>query len=259
VFIAGNTSSGLIAVLLGVMLSGHQLPRLLNHPYSFYEKLLGFKASAGGRLALVTHISPLTGEVYPLRHGLETVLVVDAAQSLGTLFQTELVDSAAVFIGPLHKHWNLVPGMGIVGVDFGAVGDAGEGLRTTLEVLEHGTTNLGVLKECVQRLEGMQDKPAVNRARIMVGSELQSAAAELGLTVLTPAGVQAHIVSFTTQDGSFVGNRIDADRIGARIFAKDNVLRISMHSDVHGVRSPEAYETFVAAALQSAGAESPRR
>lgn len=248
-FIAGNTSSGLLAVWLGVMLSGHRLPRVLNRPYLFYEKLLGFQTAGGGRLAFATHISPLTGEVHALRPGPETVLLVDAAQSLGTLFQAELVNSAAVFIGPLHKHWNLVPGLGVVGVDFDRVGDAGEGLRTALEVLEHGTTNLGVLRACVRRLEEMQGEPAVNRVRIMVGGELQSAAAGLGLTVLTPAGAQAHIASFTTRSGCPVGDVIDADRIGARVFTRENVLRISLHSDVHGLRSPEDYEAFVAAAL----------
>lgn len=256
-FLAGNTSSGLVAALLGVMLRGHRLPQLLNRPYPPYEKVLGFTAAAGGRFAFVTHISPLTGEVRALRSGPEAALVVDAAQSLGTLFQAEVVNSAAVFVGPLHKHWNLVPGLGIVGVDFDAVGDAGEGLRTALEVLEHGTTNLSVLQACVRRLAEMGGGPAVNRARIAVGSQLQSAADELGLRVLTPAGVQAHIASFTTRDGSAVENVIDADRIGARVFARDNILRISLHSDVHGVGSPEDYEVFVAAALRHAAG--PRR
>lgn len=254
-FLVGNTSGGLIAVLLGALLGGGGFPRLLNRPYSFYEKLLGYPAglSGEGRLVFCTHISPLTGEVVDLRAWRDSILIVDAAQSLGTVFQSDLVSMSAVFIGPFHKHLNLVPGLGVVGVDFAAVEGVGEGLRTTLEVMEHGTTNLGILEACVRRLEERGGELSVNKVRIHIGPQLQSAAAEVGLRVITPAGIQAHIASFTSREDLPVNQVVDASCIGARVFDRENMLRISLHSDVHGAMSPEEYEAFVVAALRVAG------
>ncbi len=254
-FLSGNTSSGLLAVCLAAARAQMAPLGLANRPYPPYEKLLGYPDSlAENRAACVcTHICPLTGEVFDLRARHDALLIVDAAQSLGTVFQPVLVDAAPIFVGPLHKHLNLAPGLGVVGVDFNAL-DApfGGALRTVLEVMGHGAVYMGVLEECVRRLEERQGQTRCNQVRILIGQQLHAVAEGLGLRLLTPSGVQAHIASFTSVDGRPVGERLDVARIGARIFKQENVFRISLHSDVHGVRSPEDYEAFVAAALTRA-------
>ena len=254
-FLSGNTSNGLIGVCLAVARAGLSPPGLANRPYSPYEKLLGCPdlLETDRPLQVCTHICPLTGEVFDLRARGASLLIVDAAQSLGTCFQEELVETAPIFIAPLHKHLNLVPGIGVVGVDFDAA-DAmlGSSLRTVLEVMEHGAVHLGVLEECVQRLDERQGRTTLNQVRIRVGERLISAANPIGLRVLTPPGTQAHIASFTTVNGSPVTERLDASRVGARIFKQENIFRISLHSDVHGIRSPADYESIVAEALTRA-------
>jgi len=254
-FLSGNTSTGLIAVWLAASRAGMAPLGLVNRPYPPYEKLLGYPdlLEADRPARICTHICPLTGEVFDLRACGDRLLIVDAAQSLGTLFQQELIEAAPIFVGPLHKHLNLVPGLGVVGVDFDALNKAfGTSLRTVLEVMEHGAVYLGVLEECVRRLNERQGPVPLNEVRIHVGTRLRTTAANLALRVLTPSGTQAHITSFTTGDGRPVGELLDATRIGARIFKGENVFRISLHSDVHGVRSPEDYELFVAEALTRA-------
>jgi len=254
-FLSGNTSNGLIAVCLAAARAGLSPPGLVNRPYPPYEMLLGYPdlLEADRPLRVCTHICPLTGEVFDLRARGDSLLIVDAAQSLGTCFQQELVETAPVFVAPLHKHLNLVPGLGVVGVDFGAVdASLGTSLRTVLEVMEHGAVYLGVLEACVRRLDEREGQTPLNQVRIQVGERLISAADHFGLRVLTPPGTQAHIASFTTSNDCPVGERLDATRIGARIFKRENIFRISLNSDVHGVRSPEDYESFVTEALNRA-------
>ncbi len=254
-FLSGNTSAGLIAVCLAASRAGMAPPGLVNRPYPPYEALLGYPdlLKADQPMSICTHICPLTGEVLDLRNCGDSILVVDAAQSLGTLFQQEFVETAAIFVGPLHKHLNLVPGLGVVGVDFDAVdSNLGAALRTVLEVMQHGAVNLGVLERCVQRLNDWHGPSPINETRIHIGEHLRTVASGLGLRLLTPPGTQAHIASFTSIDGCPVGKLLDDARIGARIFERENIFRISLHSDVHGVRSPEEYEIFVADALSRA-------
>jgi len=254
-FLSGNTSNGLIAVCLAAARAGLSPPGLINRPYPPYEKLLGYPGllEADRPLQVCTHICPLTGEVVDLRAHGDALLIVDAAQSLGTCFQQELVETAPVFVAPLHKHVNLVPGLGVVGVDFDALEiEFGSSLRTVLEVMEHGAVYMGVLEECARRLDERQDAASLNQVRIQVGERLTSTASQIGLRVLTPTGIQAHIASFTTVNDAPVGDLLDAARIGARIFKQQNIFRISLHSDVHGVRSPEDYESFVVEALTHA-------
>ena len=254
-FLSGNTSNGLIAVCLAAARAGLSPPGLINRPYPPYEKLLGYPGllQADRPLQVCTHICPLTGEVVDLRAHGDALLIVDAAQSLGTCFQQELVETAPVFVAPLHKHVNLVPGLGVVGVDFDALEiEFGSSLRTVLEVMEHGAVYMGVLEECARRLDERQDAASLNQVRIQVGERLTSTASQIGLRVLTPTGIQAHIASFTTVNDAPVGDLLDAARIGARIFKQQNIFRISLHSDVHGVRSPEDYESFVVEALTHA-------
>ncbi len=254
-FLTTNTSQGLLAICLAASRARMSPLRLLNRPYPQYETLLGYPGTlaANQAISLCTHICPLTGEVFDLRSCVESLLIVDAAQSLGTVFQQELVDTAPVFIGPLHKHMNLVPGLGLVAVDIEGV-DAvfAAALRTVLEVMEHGTMNLGLLEECDQRLDERQGHLSLNRVRIHVGELLRSTARRLGMRLLTPSGTQAHIASFTTIDGCPVDALLDPERVGARVFTRNNIFRISLNSDVHGVRSPEEYEEFVAATLSRA-------
>ena len=254
-FLSSNTSNGLIAVCLAAARAGLSPPGLVNQPYPPYEKLLGYPGllQADRPLQVCTHICPLTGEVFDLRAHSDALLIVDAAQSLGTCFQQELVETAPVFVAPLHKHVNLVPGLGVVGVDFDALEiEFGSSLRTVLEVMEHGAVYMGVLEECARRLDERQDAASLNQVRIQVGERLTSTASQIGLRVLTPTGIQAHIASFTTVNDAPVGDLLDAARIGARIFKQQNIFRISLHSDVHGVRSPEDYESFVVEALTHA-------
>ncbi len=197
-----------------------------------------------------THISPVTGEIFDLQRWSTETLIVDGAQSIGTCFQGQLLRSAAIFLAPLHKHLNLGVGLGIVGVDFRRIAEHfHEDLETVLHVMKRGALNLPALETSVAQLE--RKGPAINTARINVGRNLEVAAHRLGLSVVTPTGVQGHMVCFTGLGGRPIEEIFDSGRIAARILKKENILRISFHSDFHGALSPDEYEQLAISCLES--------
>lgn len=246
-FLTGNTSTGIVGILLGLFAAGRHLKCLLGCPYVPYTVLLEYllaNNSGNSSVVYATHICPLTGTFVDIKHHTNEILLVDAAQSLGTIFNNILFAEADIFAAPLHKHLGIAAGLGIVGVNESRIdSDVSAVVIETIEMMQHGTMHLSLLQKTLERLQQLDGKPLLNSARVRVSSRLVNYAISVGLRVLTPFGIQAHSVCFTASEPHrLIENLIDVGYSGGKLFKTENVLRLSFHSVIDGDLCPEEFE-----------------
>jgi hypothetical protein len=260
-YLTGNTTDGLIATMAFLSCQGLLPLRLSPGIYPEYarriERLLGESEGASGvcRSRLLTHLCPVTGRTYPLpRPAARPFLVVDAAQSFATGLQVELFERAPVFLAPVHKHLGLTIGLGLVAVRFDLVPRRlREALDNVLRLLEHGAVSLELLEKAIHAARAALDHGrGFNSARIQVGRRLQTSARALGLKIITPPGVQRHIVALRADRGRSIQDLLDLSRFPGKYFEDLEIVRLSFHSDELPGATPEQLEDLAATSLVEA-------
>jgi hypothetical protein len=252
-FLVQNTTQALLILLSWCGGRGFLPVGFVGVPHKYYGRYLTRAGLAirgekdEPRALLVTHLSPLTGEIASLPEFSPTLpIIVDAAQTLGTVLQDVLFQRAVLFAAPLHKHLGIATGLGILGVDMKRLGEpfASE-VCALAECAAYGLVDRRLLQEACASLSACGISLPLNTITISVGDRLALLADRLGCDLLTPSGLQGHTVSFQCRDEAAVAraSRI-ATNVG-RYFAKGSILRISLHSaEVGGLSPAEAEEAI---------------
>lgn len=203
------------------------------------------------QVLFVTHVDPITGEIYELPTPAPAqLLLIDAAQSLGSAIQDELNSRSTIFIGPCHKHLGLTPGLGIIGIEWGRVPvQFHEALHHYLALVEHGTMDLVMLRRVHAALQSTT-QPRVNQMRLHIGERLCNAVRQMGAEVITPRGPQLHIFAIRGKNES-IPNIFDLQTLGGKYFPEYDVLRFSLHSTEWPLHA-ETYEDAILSELRRA-------
>lgn len=234
-----NTTLGLFVVLLFAVARDWVPVGLYGGTYEPYNgwlrRVLGPKLVQSNQphlAALMTHVCPTTGAIHDLRAAdPRAARIVDAAQSLGTALNRDLFESSSAFAAPLHKNLGVATGLGLLGVNWRSIPPAHhEALREHLRLAEHGTMSRSELEHAVQTTELLTTEDLTNEVRIEIDPRITSVADKLNLEVLTPRGLQAHIVSFTGKSTRKVTDELDVTTLGGKYEERTDILRLSFHS-----------------------------
>jgi hypothetical protein len=223
-YLVHNTTSGLLAVLFAAGALGRTV-RTCGPDDQHYPAYAGILPRGGGPEAewqLRTHVSPLAGTVDDLAG--DGVLIVDAAQSLGTALTSAALSRGDVVLAPLHKHLGLAVGLGLALVRNGR--PELEHVHRVLGVAESGAQSLDLLRTADRALQEAEGR-IFNRAVIDVADGLRAWCAQHGMRLLN----RGHGVPFacvTTADGSPVTERLAPS--GWRHFRTENIARFAFHS-----------------------------
>ena len=229
IFLTNNTTSGLIGLLLAMQSKEKLRYNKENGFFFLYQEILNnYNDSINARFQLITHICPQTGKHLLIDYGQN--LIVDAAQSLGTPFQSELL-STAIFFGPLHKNMGITVGLGLVAVNFDLLPiDIASPIETVFNTLEKGIVNIDVLKIAVKKIYSTTENERYNYARIDVTDSLVEIAGNYGLEVLTPKDSTSHIISFGSLTKIPIRQTFNIDKMNGKYFNALDILRFSFYS-----------------------------
>lgn len=222
-YLLSNTTHGLVTVVAGLASDGILLDAS-SSPYSGYVSLVPIpQAATSGSTRLVTHIDPVSGAVADLSSRMQRPMVLDAAQSFGTIGHHAEVSRADIFICPLHKHVGIAPGLGLLGLkpDLFA-----PGLRAYAASAERGAAFLPLLQQALDQIE-RHNGNLINTLVFNVDEAFRSAIEGLGITLLTP---DARDLPFVCLRGPMLGMHFDeflTHGLSARQFDAENVVRIS--------------------------------
>ncbi len=258
-FLTQNTTQGLILVLAWCGGRGLIPLGFSGTPYKYYSRFLQQAGLAvteslqNPRALLVTHMSPLSGAITPLpEYSPSLPIIVDAAQTLGTFYQSEVFKHAAIFVGPLHKHIGLASGLGILGVSMRWLGEShGNEVCALAECAGCGLTDARLLEEAWQRLRNDDGFEYINNIRIFVGDRLSKLAERLDCELITPMGLQGHTVSLRSKNKEASLRLLCVAKIIGRWFSRESILRISLHSWATGDLSPSEAEEFICAQIET--------
>ncbi len=255
-YLTTNTTSGLLTLGAFAGAAGLLPMELSTGAYPSYAEELRFlfDDSPDCRSRLLTHLSPVTGRTHDLQPvSPSTFVIVDAAQSFATSLQDELFEGAPLFVAPAHKHLGLIFGLGFVGVrDDLVTAELRDPLHRMLAVMEEGAMNLQLLQSALDRAKDTSSGGLRhNSARIHVGERLKRVADSLGLEVLTPAGLQRHIVSLRASDGGSLAGILDLEHFPGKHFKAHGIVRLSFHSDDVSGANPAELEELTASILLS--------
>lgn len=190
IYLLANSTHCLLTVLHGLAIQG----RALTIGAGSYRPYRSLSSSSGTQhFPLITHISPDSGNVASMR---ETSVVLDAAQSAGTVCYHAAAFSADVVFFPLHKHLALQIGVGVLCVSGRHEYDA---LRETALISESGTASDLVLKPLQQRLS--TQSLMFNIAMFSLTSEFAEEFIVLGFVPVTPMYSRTPFLVFKTTYG----------------------------------------------------------
>lgn len=137
-----------------------------------------------------THLSPITGEAVNLSTMHRDLLIVDAAQTFGTVLHDELISAADIFIAPLHKHIATHIGCGIIAVKKNNV--LYKQLEEILLTLESGTRSYNELTNIKSKLINREAR--YNNALIKINDEVVSILKLNGIELISTN--DSHMVCF---------------------------------------------------------------
>jgi hypothetical protein len=221
-YLLHNTTSALMTVGFAAARAGRSITLAgpAEQHYPAYTELL----PAGGPDAdweFRTHVSPLTGAVDALAGN--RMLIVDAAQSVGTLLTSAALRAGDVVIAPMHKHLGLAVGLGLALVRNGR-GDLTP-VHEVFSVAESGAQSLELLRAAHQS-QTQANGRVFNVAEVIADDRLDGWCAQRHLRLLAK-GRGVPFACLTTTDGSPVTERLRP--ASWRHFPARNVARFSFH------------------------------
>ncbi|WP_323989145.1 DUF6024 family protein [Nguyenibacter sp. L1] len=222
-YLLSNTSHGLVTVAAGLAHDGIILDAS-SSPYPGYAALAPLPQTATGRrVRLLTHVDPLSGVVADLASGIQQPIVLDAAQSFGTIGRHADIARAEIFICPLHKHVGIAPGLGLLGLRPDLIVP---GLKSYAAAAEQGTAYLPLLRQALDEIE-RHNGNLVNTLTFNVDKGFRSVLDNMGITLLTP---NAELLPFVCLRGPLPGRLVDEclkHNLSTKHFVAQNIIRIS--------------------------------
>jgi len=185
IFLLTNSTHCLLAVLYGLSVQGRTLS-IAAGSYRPYRAIpLSVKEPS---LPLLTHISPDSGEVVCIQ---DPAVILDAAQSAGTICHHAKAFSTDIVFFPLHKHLALQTGIGVL-----CVRDNPEykEILKVAKISESGTVNDLVFTSLHNRLS--TQAVMFNIAMFSLTQSLAEELSRFGLTSITPLHSQTPFLVF---------------------------------------------------------------
>ncbi|MBD2797264.1 aminotransferase class V-fold PLP-dependent enzyme [Xenorhabdus sp. 18] len=175
IFLLNNSTHCLLNVIYGLNVQGMHLS-VENGCYKKYKKINIIRN--GECIPLITHISPESGVVNNIK---QPEIVLDAAQSIGTIYHHINSLSADVLFFPLHKHLSLQSGVGILCVK--RKSNYKEIIKIA-QISESGTVSYRVFNDLLTRLK--KTPIQFNIANFNMTHNNMSELNKLNIVLLTP-------------------------------------------------------------------------
>ena len=221
-FLVPSVTHGMMALVQLSAFNGRRVALAQGSHYAPIARLFSSLAHTPIAVAaslITTHVCPYTGVVRQLSCHASQLELVDATHSFATNLHDDLLDTAKIFLAPLHKHAELAVGLALIAVRTKL---AAEAPYDMLSLLESSTASQAPL---VQALRNFEHSGAYRFNKAAVGV-IHSLPADLSLCRVSSVDFSLPFACF--RHAMF--GRLDKSTLhhaGATYFPISNTLRIA--------------------------------
>ncbi|MBC8953970.1 DUF6024 family protein [Xenorhabdus sp. PB62.4] len=185
IFLLNNSTHCLLNVIYGLNMNSVSIS-IREGCYAPFNNITTIPFSHS--IPLLTHIDPQTGAICSLK---ESDFVLDAAQSIGTIWYHKIATSSKILFFPLHKHLAIQAGLGVL-----CVQDKNHypEISKIARISESGTVNIRTYNDTLVKLKN--DPQIFNVAYFSLIDNEINQLEEIGFKCITPLNSKTPFVIF---------------------------------------------------------------